>query len=143
MQRPRIGADEDAVAFGRRRRVGPDACDHHLAVAQAADDVLFVSERLDHGDGRGDARAAEAQVLGPHAEDDRVDARPARALDIPSGSARSAPGTRTRSASASPTTIPATVFIGGLPMNAGDEEVRGPVVDLLRRPDLLEHAVAP
>ena len=102
-----------------------DARDQHLAVAQAADDVLFVSERLDHGDGRGDARAAEAQVLGPHAEHDRARRQAGEGARHPFGSARSAPGTRTRKASASPTTTPATVFIGGLPMNAATKRFAG------------------
>ncbi len=81
-------------------------------------------------------------MLGPHAEHD-VGSTPGRraALAIRVGERDVGAGhaDRVGASAFADDRAPATVFIGGLPMNARDEQVRGPVVDLLRRPDLLEH----
>ena len=100
--------------------------DHQLAVAEAADDVLLVAERLDHGDGRGDARRRRG-----------AGARAARRARP-----RSTPGRRGRSTSLGERELGAghsdaqgigladddpapTVFIGGLPMKRATKRFAG------------------
>ncbi len=140
-----FGGEVDVRPGCRRGVVGRLAGDHHGAVAEPADDVTFVAERFHDDDlGREDAVRPEQHVLGPDADHDVGDVALPRARAASSaGSATTAPGKETAGAPSAPgTTLPGTVFIGGVPMKLATNRFAGRVVDLLRRPDLLEHTVA-
>ena len=119
--------------------------DHQLAVVEPADDVALVAERLDHRRPSPAARPSSpsAQVLGPHADHDLARARAVDGARERGGSGAPPPGSSTDERLAvARRRARSTVFIGGLPMKRATNRFAGRVVDLLRRPDLLEHAVA-
>ena len=115
------------LSFGRRRLVGVLAHDHQLLVGEAAHDVAFVPQRLDHADrcAAMPSSVGEAQVLGPHADHHLVDPGRLEVLDQLGGHRHSPAGSCATRPPSTRSMVPVTVFMGGLPMKRATKRLAG------------------